>query len=392
MYKYFFHAYKIIKSVAYYIYTSVIPKDNNLWLFGSWKGTTYNDNSKYVFEYVIEHHPEIKAVWITRKPDVYKYLQEKQLPVAMFPSTEADSLIRKARFLFQTEGYKDTGDMPVGGATVIQLWHGGPGKALNWFSKNNKLKNVLIRLETGDKRKFYWVSQSAYYSQFHSKVFDIPVNHFINTGSPRCDAVNLKSSLLINKIKKQGCFEKIILYLPTHRNWGKDFNNEFIIRGLDIVESALKGTKICFLFKPHPNEIDIFRSKNKCYKNVVILDGKSQEQQDLYQYLFRCDALVSDYSTVIYDYLICNKPIVLFTYDFQKYQEVDGGVTDEYVKKPLGPHVESWEEMIRVACDLLVDDTWKNNRENVQDFFNGYHTAHNSERLVNFLLNNFDDL
>lgn len=387
MNKILYHVKLVCKTLLYYRKTSKIKKEENLWLFGAWKGTTYNDNSKYLFEYVCKNCPQIHAVWLTKNTSVYEHVSSLGYPVVLYPSNEAESIIERAKYLFQTEGYKDTGEMPVGGATVIQLWHGSPSKAMNWFKKINGIKKRIVDLENGDKRNFYWVSQSPYYSKFYHEYYDIPMNHFINTGSPRCDAINNTTSAMLERIKRDGNYNQIIFYLPTHRNWGTDYDNQFVLQGLDIVEKALKGTNICFLYKPHPNEVELFRS-NKEYKNVVILEGKEQDQQDLYQYLFACDALVSDYSSVIYDYLICNKPIVLFTYDFERYQSTDGGVPIDYINKPVGPRVETWQDMINSVRELLIKDSWKEKRECVQSYFNGYHSGQNSARLVEFLLNN----
>lgn len=387
MKKTLYHANLILKALGYRLVTKLTPKDNSLWLFGAWKGSTYNDNSKYLFEYVVNNCQDINAIWITRSQDVYDHIKNLGYPVELYPSHKSKWLISRAKYLFQTEGYKDTGNLPVGGSTVIQLWHGSPSKALNWFKGHGLLKELFIRIENGDRRKFYWVSQSKFYTEFYKDVFGIPESHFINTGSPRCDAINLKQSPLIDSIKKKGGFSKVVLYLPTHRNWGKDFDNDFVVNGLKTVDLCLKGTGICFLFKPHPNEVELFANSGE-YTNVVILDGKSQLHQDLYQYLFHCDALVSDYSSVIYDYLICNKPIILFTYDFDRYQREDGGVPKDYIEKPIGPRVDNWESMISTLLSLLEHDVWVEKRESVQTYFNGYNSGHNSKSLVDYLRSN----
>lgn len=379
---------KTLHALLYRAYTSCIPKDKNLWLFGAWKGETYNDNSKYIYEYVVKNCPNIKAYWVTKNDVVYEYLTKKQLPVLFYPTKEAKNVICRAKLLFQTEGYKDTGYYPVGGAKVIQLWHGTPAKALNWFKKNNNFaRKLFISIVTGRRSSFYWVSQSNFYSEFYHKDFGVPYDHFIKTGSPRCDGINNNEDTLIERIKEKYGFEQVVFYLPTHRNWGNDFDNEFVLNGLDIVDNILSEYKIGFIFKPHPNEMKLFMKSNKHYRNVVILDGSTQEQNDIYQYLFHCDALVSDYSSVIYDFLLTNRPIVLFDYDFDHYQKYDGGVTEEYMTKSVGPIKYSWEDMIKEVISLLENDIWKNKRAELNEFFNEYNSGENCQRLVEVLLN-----
>ena len=53
-----------------------IPRNKNLWIFGSWSGKKYSDNSKFLFEYVNLHCSNIKAIWITKSDEVYKELKK----------------------------------------------------------------------------------------------------------------------------------------------------------------------------------------------------------------------------------------------------------------------------------------------------------------------------
>lgn len=382
------HAILLLRSVTYYLYTYFHIKDNKLWLFGAWKGTTYNDNSKYLFEYVLNNYPDINAFWVTKNRDVYDYLNNKGYPVKFYPSKEANRMIAKAGYLFQTEGYRDIGYFPVARAKVIQLWHGSPIKNLARFKRNsNALKDILIRLENGDRRSFRWTSTSDFYTSFHNKVFDIPLDKFINTGSPRCDAIMKNDISLIDEIKMINDFDKTILYLPTHRNWGEDFNFDFILEGLNIVEKKLRGSNICFVYKPHPNEANLIKSKIPKFNNIIVLDGLSQKQQDLYDYLYKCDLLVSDYSSVAIDYLLLDNPIVLFPYDLENYIENDGGVTQEYFDVQVGPFTYSWDQMILKAMELLEFDNWKEKRFVANKFYNEFNAGNSCEKIVDFILN-----
>jgi len=48
------------------------PKDKNLWVFGSWFGNKFADNSKYLYLYVKRHHLEIRAIWLTCNLELVK--------------------------------------------------------------------------------------------------------------------------------------------------------------------------------------------------------------------------------------------------------------------------------------------------------------------------------
>ena len=60
----------IIKSLIY-LFSRILPKDENIWLFGAWFGEKYADNSKYLFEYVNKNLPSVRAIWLTKNESVY---------------------------------------------------------------------------------------------------------------------------------------------------------------------------------------------------------------------------------------------------------------------------------------------------------------------------------
>ena len=75
---------KIIAAVFYYIFTSIIPKNKRLWVFGSWKGKTFSDNAKEFFIYVNRYHPEINAVWIAKNMSVYNEVKSLGYNVELY--------------------------------------------------------------------------------------------------------------------------------------------------------------------------------------------------------------------------------------------------------------------------------------------------------------------
>ena len=70
----------IINLPLYYI-SYLLPKNKNVWIFGSWFGEKYADNSKALFEFVNKHDKEILAVWLTQSKTVFRDLNQKGLNV-----------------------------------------------------------------------------------------------------------------------------------------------------------------------------------------------------------------------------------------------------------------------------------------------------------------------
>ena len=79
---------------------SFCKRDSRTWLFNSWVGTSYSDSSKRMYEYVLAHHPEINAVWLTKKEQIYNQLEKANKPVIMMGTKEAKQICSKAGYVF----------------------------------------------------------------------------------------------------------------------------------------------------------------------------------------------------------------------------------------------------------------------------------------------------
>src|SRR5690554_1665010 len=73
-------SFEVLASPIYY-FSWFFSKKENLWVFGEWHGFGYSDNSKYLFEYVLENEPSVDPVWITKDNAIYKELKALGLPV-----------------------------------------------------------------------------------------------------------------------------------------------------------------------------------------------------------------------------------------------------------------------------------------------------------------------
>lgn len=386
--KAFKHISASLMAIAYYCYTAMFKKDKNLWLFGAWKGTSYSDNPKYLFEYVSENHPDINAVWITKNKAVYEKVKAKKLNVVLYPSKEAKRLICHASVMFQSEGSRDIGYFPVGKTKIIQLYHSIPAKSLKWFERYSGLKQYIVDIECDNNKRSFWLYPSDYFKTLIQNVFNVPDDHFISSGFPRNDViVKGEVNKFIQDLKKT--YNHVVLYLPTHRNWGRDFDLTFIKEGLIQMNDFAAVTNICFLYKPHPNEILLIKNMEIDLEHIKILGG--EEYADIYEYLYDCDCLISDYSGVIYDFLPSKKPIILFDYDLDNYQENDGGVPKDYFEHQIGPICYTWESMLENVIDLLSNDTWIEKRCSEIDYFNAYSDGNNCKRIVKFVKKLLDE-
>lgn len=382
---------KIIRAVGYTTATSFCKKNKKLWVFGAWKGTTYNDNSKYLFEYVTKNEPDIEAIWITKNEEVYNYLKGMDQKVELWPSKKAKYVVRHAGAIFQTEGNRDTGEYSVGRTLKVQLWHGIALKGAGWYDDYSRIKKFLVTLYADNHNKSMWCSTSNYYNNIYNELYGIPLKNFCITGYPRNDAlVNDVRSVVFNELENESQGYIPVIYMPTHRNYGKDFDADFIINGLMTINDRLKESSILFYLKPHPNEAQMLLSRLESMdislSNIRFLVGSKYD--DVYSYLkvFRC--LITDYSSVAYDYLVTDNPIVYFNYDMEKYDKTDAGIVKVYYEYQSGPFCKTWDETVEMVEKMLfVCDDWKDARKICRNYVNPFCDGNNCKRVVEMVKN-----
>ena len=140
-----------LKILVQLYYTSMITRDDKLLIFGSWLGEKYADNPRYLYEYIVENRPDLKAVWITKNQEVFQKLHKRQYPVMMAEKRETRKIVKKAKYIFTATGIFDIGSENaslVGGAYSINLWHGIPLKKIMYDDEFSPLqkRNIFSKL------------------------------------------------------------------------------------------------------------------------------------------------------------------------------------------------------------------------------------------------------
>ena len=351
------------------IFFQLIPVRKKRWIFGAWQGKAFADNPKYLFEYVIAHHPDIEAVWITKDKSVQKTVSSLGFKCFYYLSLKGLYYTFSAQVCFESEGNWDISPFLTSKTIIIQLWHGVAPKKANWsiFNKNNW---------TGQ----YWMVSSAQNKETMQHLVETDDSHMFITGYPRNDVFEESTPLspVIKSINNKYPNAKKLIYLPTHRNFGKA-KFPFTLDDLIDLDNMLKENNYVLLYKPHFHELSFLASLNHQFSNILLPEGETYN--DLYSYIKDFDLLISDYSSIIYDFLCSDKPIVLFPYDLESFSSTDAGLFDYYTQQPVGPFCFSWKEVIRSSADLLNNDTWKEHRRSFRNVVHPFHDGNNRQRV-----------
>lgn len=370
MKKQILHAFKTI--------AGLVPKKKTLWLFGAWEGQLYADNAKYMFEYVNEHAGnQIQAVWFTKNKDVLKKVREAGYDSCYKWSLRGIWLAFRAGVAFETEGDGDVSSF-MKGTMVVQLWHGMGYKALKWVDdQGNKL---FSDEQCQEHCRSKWMSPSKMYNEILHDLIGIPKENFFLTGYPRNDMMIAKPrNDYFERLKAQYPDHTFIIYMPTHRNFGKAQNPHASVEQLKKVNELLAKQHVVMVYKPHFHEMRHI-SNDETFSHIIL--ARDQEiYGDVYSYLHYFDLLISDYSSVITDFACSGKPVVFFPYDLEKYNQDECGLIDCFFEKKLGPFGYTWEEVLNHVFGLLRDDTWKAERTEVLKEYHVFTDGKNCERV-----------
>ena len=296
-------------------------RDKNIWVFSAWDGMKYADNSKYLFEFVIKHHPEISCYWQTRNIDLYHQLIAEGIPTQLIGSKESRSTQRKAGVAVYTHGVDDFGTVPlVYGAQLVCLWHGAS------FKKTYRLqlpenRNIVRQMLGNAKWDFFnymkqniTVATSDYSVEFFYRGFRLKNKSGIcKAGQARNDGFSGKQPVSYELLQYiQG--RTVILYMPTFREDNKEILEEIVYLFTNPkIQDLLTNNNCVLLCKLHYLVQANIQSNNNC----KLLNDK--DVPDVQQLQLLSDMLITDYSGSGIDYALLRRPIMFYFPDWEQY-------------------------------------------------------------------------
>lgn len=340
---------KILMIVIYYL-SGLIPKKENIIIFGSWIGNRYDDNSRFLFEYMMKsaEFKNKKLIWIgNKKPsklsDNAKFIKRNSFKSILY--------ILIAKYAFMTQGYEDFNKYNLLRNSIkVQLWHGVPIKIIG--DSNLKIDTWIQKLRYCMCRYDYFIASSSENKNKLISCFNFmgaSEDNVILSGQPRNDyLLNNYNTEYIQELKKRNNIPEnklIVTYLPTFRdNTDKVFT---FSKCDDEFSNFLNSNNIIICEKPH------FRSKVCESKNSSVISiNKDMSTQDI---LLVTDILVTDYSSVYIDYLLLNKPIIHFVYDKEEYIKNDRGLFYEFDHIVGGEQVKNVTDLKKSIIKYIVN-------------------------------------
>lgn len=304
-------------SLIFYIFP---VKKNKIFLY-SYRGNKYSCNQKGFTEYVLSlEKKELEIVWgysneVTKNAIPNDVKKVKMRSLKYFYELYTSKFICTNQRVSCLDFFSKRKDQ-----IYIQTWHASAGIKAVEMDAVVDLPKVYIREAKRDSKMCdYIVSGSRQLSEFYKSKFWyngplLEIGTMRNDVFFHCD-VKKKESLK----EKYGFLDdkKIILYAPTFRNNSDDLSiNYDYDYGLDFerVHRAFGETigDNIIVIKQHPNLINHKYRESEYCKDMT-------EVQDIQELLLIADVLISDYSSVTFDYILMKKPLYIFAKDFQTY-------------------------------------------------------------------------
>ncbi|TCT14032.1 CDP-glycerol glycerophosphotransferase (TagB/SpsB family) [Natranaerovirga pectinivora] len=271
----------------------------------------------------------------------------------------------------------------------IQMWHGFPLKGLSYMSKYNHQNREANHIAWS--RLDYIVSYSQTYSTLMNACYGVDGEKYKVLGMPRNDLLfctNSKKRLeevynitLNNK--------KVIFYIPTFRNtvFGEK-NGGFIKSCLtddELIElnTYLEENNTIMVYKMHPQE----EKELITLKNILNLTESMlvDFSLDLYELLGSADVLITDYSSVYFDFLLLDKPIIFYIFDYKTYEASRGFLLHPFDFWAPGAKAYDFKSLLIAINNGLYGDEYKLKRDLICNIVHTYKDNQSCDRVWSFV-------
>lgn len=116
----------------------IIPRNKKLWIFGAWYGKKYSDNSRALFEFILEHDPSVNIIWLTKDVDIRNRIRLDGNKSELITSLKGIIYSLRAGVVCFSSGINDVNNFFINGAKIINLWHGSPLSSPHAFNVKDR--------------------------------------------------------------------------------------------------------------------------------------------------------------------------------------------------------------------------------------------------------------
>lgn len=382
------------KNSAINLLNKLSPKRNRIIVIGNHK---IEDNAIEIANYLVDNckldiYYEVSEEYIDQ---VSKLLSSR---IKLIKTTSSLKLIKyiTTKYIFYTYPFGFAFYSSSKRQKLVNIWH---GIALKNLAKGRNKSSPGIPAD-------WTIASSPLTQKMFSELFGVPEKSVLITGYPRNDmllkAKEEKEILKQNLPESVRKFREIIIWMPTYRILQSDSQDKlpthqkvnldqiFQVQDFQVhkFNELLKENNVLCLVKPH--QLYDLNIENSQFSNIIFIDNDWIYEQglSLYQFLACTDILISDYSSVMLDYILLDQPIFCLATDLEEYKKTQGLYFDDYENWVPAKHHDRQTEFFEELQDYLEtkEDKRKLKRYELKNIYYSYHDTNASKRIMGELI------
>lgn len=372
---------KIIFGIASFIFKilSIFPTKQNRMVLECDYGKGFFGNLLYIYKQIKEEKIPLEIIIPINSGVKIDIQEDNNTKIVKTKTFKHLYYLATSKYWITNNHYYHFLPKPKG-TIMINTWH-----ALGAFKKfgidSAKTEKDRERFIKDSKNIDYLLVSSQELKGIYSKALNVEENKILSLGIPRTDI--LFDSNHMEAVKEEFFNEhtelkkkNIILYAPTFRDDEKEYFNMKL--DLNLLKENL-GDGSVILLKLHP----IIRHKFEIPKGLeeFIIDVSKVNINKL---MISSDILITDYSSIIFEYSLLDKPIIFFAYDYEKYKNNLRNFYFGYEEFIPGKMLRTSEEVLNEIQESIQGSY---NRDIIREFskrFCEYTDGKSTKRFINY--------
>jgi len=336
------------------------------------KARYFTGNNKFLFEYFTNNNVNFDYFFYTKDKNEFELLNQIYPDRILYPyNLKTLFVFLQTKIYVVSSGIYDFSPYTIlGNRVVFNIWHGTPIKKVGEMDGDIDIQKFIKKIN------FFTVS-SDFDGQIIKENFKLTDDKIFVSGLAKNDYINNLDTEFIkdNKFLKQNT---IILYAPTFRENGSVLKSLDELFDLNKLNEFLELNNALFLYRYHLNSTE----SNEVKKYKRIINASSNIYIDAQNLLYYTDILITDYSGIYFDFLLMEKPIVFYNYDYDEYEKMRGFLFD-YSENTPGTKVKNKNEALK-SLQEYIDNPTKDIKEiiRVKDKFHKYNDGNSCKRIT----------
>jgi CDP-glycerol glycerophosphotransferase len=349
-----------------------VPRLEGHWVFGC--GSGIGEGSLALYRYASGADPSLRLTWLARDERDLAAATALGIPAVLKLSRRGLWLTLRARVAVVTHGFGDVNRFGQRGAVIVQLWHGIPLKLIQLDSAatttisvpvvSMQLRNMLRRFYRRGYRGITLMPAASELAATRLRTaFALPADRVVVTGDPRDDVLSngdprerqrVARAVLVGALDADPGDSRLLLYAPTWRDGEADPGVPTAEEWCRI-DAWLRDSGAVLIVRPHPNGVGDYAAGIAGSPRIQLLS--SARQADLTPLLAAIDLLITDYSSVAFDFSLTGGPILFIAPDEEDYT-ASRGLYEPYREFSGGREVRSWTAILDQLDRFDTDPEW----------------------------------